>query len=66
MSIFYTANIISLGNGCKIPFWHVPWLGGRSPRDIAPKIYECSKRKKMVGATSFMWGCLGPQGKFGE
>jgi hypothetical protein len=45
MSIFYAATTITLGNGCKTPFWHAPWLGGRIPRDIALKKFECSKRK---------------------
>jgi hypothetical protein len=34
---FYSATIIYLGNGRKTPFWHAPWLGGKMPKDIAPK-----------------------------
>jgi hypothetical protein len=44
MNIFYATTPITLGNGGKTPFWHAPWLGGRSARNIAPIIYECSKR----------------------
>jgi hypothetical protein len=45
---FLRRTNITLGNVQKTQFWHAPWLGGRSPRDIAPKIFECSKRKKWL------------------
>jgi hypothetical protein len=45
MDIFYTATMISLVNGEKTPFWNAPWLDGRKPKDIAPLIFESSKRK---------------------
>jgi hypothetical protein len=37
MEIFYATTTIALDNGCNTPFWHVPWLGGLMPKDIAPK-----------------------------
>jgi hypothetical protein len=46
MDILYAATTITLGNGCKTPFWHAAWLGGRKPKDVAPKIFELCKRKK--------------------
>jgi hypothetical protein len=46
MELFYTATIITVGNGKKTPFWHAPWLEGKRPIDIAPLIYAASKRKK--------------------
>jgi hypothetical protein len=48
MDIFYTAIKISLGNGNKTPFWQAPWLHGRRPIDVAPLIFEISKRKNWV------------------
>jgi hypothetical protein len=45
MEIFYAATIITVGNGRKTPFWHAPWLGGKRPIDIAPLIFDSSKRK---------------------
>jgi hypothetical protein len=45
MELFYAATTITLGNGKKTPFWHAPWLNGTRPIDIAPLIYESSKRK---------------------
>jgi hypothetical protein len=45
MDIFYAATSITLGNGRMTPFWAAPWLGGRKPIDVAPLIYNISKRK---------------------
>jgi hypothetical protein len=45
MDIFYAATKITIGNGCKISFWDAPWLEGRKPKEIAPLIFECLKRK---------------------
>jgi hypothetical protein len=45
MELFYTATIITVGNGMKTPFWHAPWLEGKRPIDIAPLIFASSKRK---------------------
>jgi hypothetical protein len=46
MDIFYAATNITLGNGLKMPFWYAPWVHGRKPKDIAPKIFEICKKKK--------------------
>jgi hypothetical protein len=45
MEIFYAATTITLGNGRKTPFWNALWLEGKTPKDIAPKIYELCKKK---------------------
>jgi hypothetical protein len=45
MELFYAATVITLGDGKKTPFWHAPWLHGKRPIDVAPLIYESSKRK---------------------
>jgi hypothetical protein len=46
MDIFYAMTSITIGNGKKSPFWEAPWLGGLKPIEIAPLIYQISKRKK--------------------
>jgi hypothetical protein len=46
MSLFYAATTIFIGNGEIAPFWDLSWLGGEKPKDIAPLIYEASKKKK--------------------
>jgi hypothetical protein len=45
MDLFYAATKITLGNRSKTPFEEAPWLDGCSPKDIAPLIFESSKRK---------------------
>jgi hypothetical protein len=50
MAIFYAATTITVGNVAKTPFWCAPWLHGRAPIDIAPLIFESSKRKKYTMA----------------
>ena len=47
---FYASTTIILGNGAKTPFWDSPWLLGRKPKDIAPLIFEASRRKN--------WKCV--------
>ena len=34
-----------MGKGERISFWENAWLQGRRPRDIAPAVYNISKRK---------------------
>jgi hypothetical protein len=46
MEVFYAATIITPGDGSKTLFWHAPWLKGKAPKDIAPKIFEICRRKK--------------------
>jgi hypothetical protein len=45
MELFYASTSIDIGNGHKAPFWHSPWLHNRKPIEIAPLIYNISKRK---------------------
>jgi hypothetical protein len=45
MDIFSAVTTITLGNGKKTPFWQAPWLHGMKPIEIAPLIFEASKRK---------------------
>ena len=43
--LFAAATTITVGNGERISFWENAWLHGRRPRDIAPAVYNISKKK---------------------
>ena len=45
-NLFNAATKVSIGDGRKASFWASSWLNGSTPRDIAPKIFDASKRKK--------------------
>jgi hypothetical protein len=45
MDLLNAATTIALGNGKKNSFWHAPWVGGKMPKDIAPKIFDLCKRQ---------------------
>jgi hypothetical protein len=42
---FIVATKVTIGNGDKTLFWDSSWLDGRRPKDIAPLIYNISKKK---------------------
>jgi hypothetical protein len=46
MDLFCATTIITVGNGKISHFWDSPWLNGRTPKDIAPLIYEASSMQK--------------------
>lgn len=50
--LFMACTTIHLGNGEKTSFWNSAWLQGRCTRDIAPKIYIVSRKKKRTAATA--------------
>jgi hypothetical protein len=41
---------ITIGNGKIAIFWDLPWLEGEKPKDIAPLIFEISKKKRCTMA----------------
>ena len=43
--LFAAATRVCIGDGNKAKFWESPWLDGLRPKDIAPKIFELSKKK---------------------
>jgi hypothetical protein len=45
-----------VGNGAKNTFWNEPWMDGKSPKDIAPLIFEVSKRKNWKVAQALFDG----------
>jgi hypothetical protein len=45
--LFRLSTVVILGNGVKARFWDSPWLQGRAPRDIAPRLYKLAWRKNL-------------------
>lgn len=43
--IFAAATKVLVGNDLRASFWESAWLDGIRPKDIAPKIFDISKRK---------------------
>jgi hypothetical protein len=44
--LFVACTTITLGNSCNTSFWSTGWLRGRQPRDIAPLLFDKTKKKK--------------------
>ena len=44
--LFAAATSFSIGDGKRLSFWHDGWLQGQCPCDLAPSLYEISKRKQ--------------------
>jgi hypothetical protein len=40
------ATKVTIGNGKRALFWEFSWLDGMRPKDIAPLIFDISKKKK--------------------
>jgi hypothetical protein len=36
--LFFASTMITIGNGKNTPFWESRWLGGMSPKDLAPNL----------------------------
>lgn len=47
-TLFASATTITLGDGKKAKFWESAWLQGEASKNIAPAVYEISKRKKRM------------------
>jgi hypothetical protein len=45
MNLFYASVNVSIRNGKTATFWHSPWLWSVVPKDIAPSIFNISKKK---------------------
>ena len=43
--LFAATTTIQIGSGAKTSFWHSAWIQGRRPKDIAPAVFNISKRK---------------------
>jgi len=43
--LFAACTTTHIGDGLRISFWHSAWARGRRPKDIAPSIYNASRKK---------------------
>jgi hypothetical protein len=50
VDLFPAATNVIIGNGKKDLFWEASWINGMRPKDIAPLIFDLSKRKKCTVA----------------
>ena len=55
-NLFAAATKVTSGDGQKASFWESPWLEGFRPKDIAPKIFEISRKKGASVATTLRDG----------
>lgn len=46
--LFAAATTITLGDGNKAKFWSSVWLDGAAPKDLAPHIFQVSRRKNLT------------------
>jgi hypothetical protein len=44
--LFAAATNVTIGNGKRALFWEASWLQGKRPKDIAPLIFDISKKRK--------------------
>uniref|UniRef100_A0ACD6AK31 Uncharacterized protein n=1 Tax=Avena sativa TaxID=4498 RepID=A0ACD6AK31_AVESA len=44
--LFAAATTVIVGDGEKVLFWEASWLDGMRPKDVAPLIFEISRKKK--------------------
>jgi hypothetical protein len=68
-ALFRACTTVTLGNGHKLRFWTDRWLGGCSPKELAPTLYRLAPRKNYMVAYGLeggawkrglqrMWGLL--------
>jgi hypothetical protein len=49
---------VTVGNGKRALFWEASWVNGWRPKDIAPLIFDLTKRKRCTVAKAleeFFW-----------
>ena len=51
--MFAASTTISIGDGAKTSFWHAAWVQGRRPKDIAPAIFDISRKKNRTLKEAF-------------
>lgn len=54
--LFAVLTEVKIGDGQKASFWESSWLQGVRPKDIAPKIFDISRKKGVTVATALRDG----------
>jgi hypothetical protein len=52
--LFIASTTISIGDGAKTSFRHVAWVQGQHPKDMAPAIFDISRKKNRTVNEAFV------------
>lgn len=46
--MFAASTVVIVGDGKLARFWTLSWIGGRTPKAMAPSLFKKSKRKNLT------------------
>jgi hypothetical protein len=45
--LFAASTVVTIGDGKTASFWSSSWIGGKTPKCIAPSLFKKARRKKL-------------------